>query len=56
MLRNSTTKTEVCVRPEFLNEVLSLNAQEWLACPRCPCCRHFLNEVLSLNAQELAMR
>ena len=28
MLRNFATTTEVCGRPEFLNEVLSLNAQE----------------------------
>ena len=31
MLRNFATTTEVCGRPEFLNEVLSLNAQESLA-------------------------
>ena len=30
MLRNFATTTEVCGRPEFLNEVLSLNAQEYL--------------------------
>ena len=36
----------------ILNEVLSLNAQEWLQTPEC--LRFFvLNEVLSLNAQEL---
>ena len=28
MLRNFATTTEVCGRPEFLNEVLSLHAPE----------------------------
>ena len=33
MLRNFATTTEVCGRPEFLNEVLSLNAQEFQTKP-----------------------
>ena len=39
---------------EFLNEVLSLNAQESLHSRLFRQSDFFLNEVLSLNAQELA--
>ena len=40
----------------FLNEVLSLNAQEYLATTREPRAFPILNEVLSLNAQEFTRR
>ena len=40
----------------FLNEVLSLNAQEFLDSPQAPCACSVLNEVLSLNAQECLSR
>ena len=50
MLRNSPSPTSPA-GSTFLNEVLSLNAQELLpATIRMPYV--FLNEVLSLNAQE----
>ena len=39
----------------FLNEVLSLNAQEFATFKRCNTMSHILNEVLSLNAQESAV-
>ena len=35
-----------------LNEVLSLNAQEWWTAAASACRSEILNEVLSLNAQE----
>ena len=47
MLRNRRRQL-ACTRLTFLNEVLSLNAQELLKGLEGP----FLNEVLSLNAQE----
>ena len=51
MLKNSTSRKPP--KPStILNEVLSLNAQEWLfPCDTVRSAR-FLNEVLSLNAQE----
>ena len=52
MLRNCSGPVRACSFSDVLNEVLSLNAQEY---PRNRTagkhCR-FLNEVLSLNAQE----
>ena len=39
----------------LLNEVLSLNAQEWSPTDCIPCPASVLNEVLSLNAQELPL-
>ena len=56
MLRNLNIRNyEVsCI---FLNEVLSLNAQESQVSPHHPAARHkLLNEVLSLNAQESSAR
>ena len=52
MLRNSTLTTGKPPFP-FLNEVLSLNAQESAIPSRPLSILEFLNEVLSLNAQEL---
>ena len=51
MLRNASTRTGLPLST-ILNEVLSLNAQEFSALYQgCPL-SDFLNEVLSLNAQE----
>ena len=52
MLRNGRSSGRICQFAGFLNEVLSLNAQEYeLAAPSGV--RYLLlNEVLSLNAQE----
>ncbi len=51
MLRNGDSALRLSHLRSFLNEVLSLNAQEYWSKPfwRQAC---FLNEVLSLNAQE----
>ena len=51
MLRNRWALSRM-TRVPFLNEVLSLNAQEFHIHQRCGQAL-FLNEVLSLNAQEL---
>ena len=55
MLRNCRVPQGAYASP-FLNEVLSLNAQEfsmrYRRAAHCP----LLNEVLSLNAQEYVMR
>ncbi len=51
MLRNLANLPELR-RPSFLNEVLSLNAQESTRFEPVGVNYHFLNEVLSLNAQE----
>ena len=51
MLRNRNWRLERKTGRPVLNEVLSLNAQEFLHEPARPVGR-FLNEVLSLNAQE----
>ena len=53
MLRNEHHTVPVGYEHCLLNEVLSLNAQEWSAMRVSRCgCRTLLNEVLSLNAQE----
>ena len=52
MLRNLSVQSALHVNLTILNEVLSLNAQEFhhhLPTPKFKC---VLNEVLSLNAQE----
>ena len=51
MLRNFAT-SKPTVQANILNEVLSLNAQEFHLLAGMPVCYIFLNEVLSLNAQE----
>ena len=51
MLRNEQEKQEQ-EKCAILNEVLSLNAQEWNATSRNIQAKTLLNEVLSLNAQE----
>ena len=51
MLRN-TAQTWFYRTSEILNEVLSLNAQEWVNYTGYIAGSLFLNEVLSLNAQE----
>ena len=51
MLRNARVPKHAHTR-YFLNEVLSLNAQEFFKPTHRLTCLHFLNEVLSLNAQE----
>ena len=51
MLRNCLRGREAS-RLAFLNEVLSLNAQEFPFFRVMPSASTFLNEVLSLNAQE----
>ena len=51
MLRNQCNAT-TCGRNGFLNEVLSLNAQEYDTPLKKYTLCVFLNEVLSLNAQE----
>ena len=50
MLRNTSRRSESWPR-SFLNEVLSLNAQEYLVVNKSAN-NFILNEVLSLNAQE----
>ena len=52
MLRNSSHRFAVGEVLVFLNEVLSLNAQESCSCPASRTAASVLNEVLSLNAQE----
>ena len=52
MLRNSEEKEYRYESVVFLNEVLSLNAQESAICPVHVPTSILLNEVLSLNAQE----
>ena len=51
MLRNRHRIGAKILR-HFLNEVLSLNAQEFQRFVTPPASLQFLNEVLSLNAQE----
>ena len=51
MLRNTLTPA-LADMIAILNEVLSLNAQEWNATSRNIQAKTLLNEVLSLNAQE----
>ena len=51
MLRNCTYARH-CVVLLFLNEVLSLNAQEYASRTTASTRNPLLNEVLSLNAQE----
>ena len=51
MLRNKTLQA-LNAQDMILNEVLSLNAQEFLLLMTARPRRKFLNEVLSLNAQE----
>ena len=56
MLRNQAVMRQIMRFVFVLNEVLSLNAQEWrVAFLRTPILC-FLNEVLSLNAQESVTR
>ena len=52
MLRNSTVFNIRNYEVSFLNEVLSLNAQESHVPLQLYQCTYILNEVLSLNAQE----
>ena len=52
MLRNSSLRYTALMFDAVLNEVLSLNAQEWLESGLSYAWTCFLNEVLSLNAQE----
>ena len=54
MLRNHHTPHITTAFP-VLNEVLSLNAQEYATIVRNSNVTDILNEVLSLNAQELAV-
>ena len=55
MLRNYSRRADQPGRYLLLNEVLSLNAQEWLViAATTEAVSTFLNEVLSLNAQEFA--
>ncbi len=51
MLRNRLPDAS-CMTGRFLNEVLSLNAQEFGDTAKPKSDYTFLNEVLSLNAQE----
>ena len=51
MLRNARAASSL-MRAPFLNEVLSLNAQECVQRPDGRAKLSVLNEVLSLNAQE----
>ena len=51
MLRNLGHKS-AAMTLDVLNEVLSLNAQEWAASSNSERAPALLNEVLSLNAQE----
>ena len=52
MLRNTVPATSYVTMPSFLNEVLSLNAQEFMPWSLKRPESFILNEVLSLNAQE----
>ena len=52
MLRNTGAESPP-EASDFLNEVLSLNAQESMTRKSISVLRALLNEVLSLNAQEL---
>ena len=52
MLRNHPTRSATGTRRAFLNEVLSLNAQEFTQSEADARYVELLNEVLSLNAQE----
>ena len=52
MLRNHTQRFQLLPRQALLNEVLSLNAQEWQRHKALQAFSLLLNEVLSLNAQE----
>ena len=52
MLRNECDCLIPCAQVNILNEVLSLNAQEYAKGPYSQVKEWFLNEVLSLNAQE----
>ena len=54
MLRNLLTTTPLARFSTVLNEVLSLNAQEFPARTHSHRRHALLNEVLSLNAQELS--
>ena len=56
MLRNIIAADFVGVIPNFLNEVLSLNAQEYFSTSQGNGTFQILNEVLSLNAQELGVQ
>ena len=51
MLRNRSDRCTGSNTRDVLNEVLSLNAQEWIMVP-VSTTTTLLNEVLSLNAQE----
>ena len=51
MLRNAR-RCRPTLSANFLNEVLSLNAQEFKIGDKAKICGWLLNEVLSLNAQE----
>ena len=53
MLRNILLPATIRIPYVFLNEVLSLNAQESVEDGRLAANTALLNEVLSLNAQEL---
>ena len=55
MLRNGYTVTLTAPLIQLLNEVLSLNAQEFGQVGLASLIKLLLNEVLSLNAQELAI-
>ena len=52
MLRNLSVPDTLVFQLLFLNEVLSLNAQEFPAGQQTAGINVILNEVLSLNAQE----
>ena len=52
MLRNHNGSNRDAGLRAVLNEVLSLNAQEWPQAPSRTRRPNVLNEVLSLNAQE----
>ena len=54
MLRNVTTIALPVSKPSVLNEVLSLNAQEYIRELHSLLVGQILNEVLSLNAQEFS--
>ena len=55
MLRNSANSLAESFPYSLLNEVLSLNAQEFGFADVLLCIPTILNEVLSLNAQELGV-
>ena len=56
MLRNGRGTQLKGIKHVFLNEVLSLNAQESFVSFSLPTACAILNEVLSLNAQEFTAR